>query len=149
MTSLLTDVGKSIPRQYHAPVETNNGTEAQNKALKYKYLPRKAISLSHVVTIISCQNNTKYLFLNFQMDPTYNTHVPSYLQGRPRSVILHSLAREEKARKTVSSNDITDTDNENGIFLVRGKSGYTHTGSQTGKPSHIKKCLCLTSSEWL
>ena len=129
-------------------METNNGTEAQNKALKYKYLPHKAISLSHVVTIIIEQflpeQHRKYLFLNFQMDPTYRaytTHVPSYLQGRPRNVILHCLAREEKARKTFSPNDITDTDNENGIFLVHGKSGYTHTvdfGSQTGKPS----CTC-------
>ena len=103
-------------------METNNGTEAQNKALKYKYLPRKAISLSHVVTIIIEQflpeQHRKYLFLNFQMDPTYRaytTHVPSYLQGRPRNVILHCLAREEKARKTFSSKDVT---NENGCLAV-------------------------------
>ena len=91
--------------QYHAAVETNNGTEAQNKALKYKYLPRKAVSLSNVVSIIIEQflpeQHRKYLFLNFQMDPTYRaytTHVPSYLQGRPRNVIIHCLEREERAR---------------------------------------------------
>ena len=36
------------------------------------------------------------------MDPTYrayNTHVPSYLQGCPRNVIIHCLVREEKAKK--------------------------------------------------
>ena len=107
-------------------METNNGTEAQNKALKYKYLPRKAISLSHVVTIIIEQflpeQHRKYLFLNFQMDPTYRaytTHVPSYLQGRQRNVILHCLAREEKARKTFSHNDITDTDKKRKVSTLR------------------------------
>ena len=129
-------------------METNNGTEAQNKALKYKYLPRKAVSLSHAVSIIIEQflpeQHRKYLFLNFQMDPTYRgytSHVPSYLQGRPRNVIIHCLEREEKARKTLSPEDITNTDSDNGIFSVRGKSGYTHTvdfGSQTGRPS----CTC-------
>lgn len=134
--------------QYHAAVETNNGTEAQNKALKYKYLPRKAISLSHVVTVIIDQflpeQHRKYLFLNFQMDPTYRaytTQVPGYLQGRPRNVILHCLAREEKARRTFTPNDVTDSDTDNGIFSVRGKAGYIHTvdfGMTTGKPS----CTC-------
>ena len=129
-------------------METNNGTEAQNKALKYKYLPRKAVSLSHVVSIVIEQflpeQHRKYLFLNFQMDPTYRaytTHVPNYLQGRPRNVIIHCLEREEKVRKTLSREDITDTDIENGIFSVRGKSGYTHTvdfGRQRGKPT----CTC-------
>ena len=129
-------------------METNNGTEAQNKALKYKYLPRKAVSLSHAVSIIIEQflpeQHRKYPFLNFQMDPTYRgytSHVPSYVQGRPRNVIIHCLEREEKARKTLSPEDITDTDSDNGIFSVRGKSGYTHTvdfGSQTGRPS----CTC-------
>ena len=78
------------------------------------------------------------------MDPTYRaytSHFPSYLQGRPRNVIIHCLEREEKARKTLSPEDITDTDSDNGIFSVRSKLGYTHTvdfGSQTGKPS----CTC-------
>lgn len=56
-------------------------------------------------------------------------------------MIIHCLEREEKAMKTLSPEDITDTDNDNGIFSVCGKSGYTHTvdfGSQTGKPS----CTC-------
>ena len=64
------------------------------------------MSLSHIVSIIVEQflpeQHRKYLFLNFQMDPTYrayNTHVPSYLQGRPRNVIIHCLVREEKAKK--------------------------------------------------
>ena len=122
-------------------METNNGTEAQNKALKYKYLPRKAVSLSHAVSIIiELEQHIKYLFLNFQMDPTYRgytSHVPSYLQGHPRNVIIHCLEREEKARKTLSPHclereekarkTLSPHDSDNGIFSVRGKSGYTHT----------------------
>ena len=56
-------------------------------------------------------------------------------------MIIHCLEREEKARKTLSPVDIIDTDNDNGIFSVRGKLGYTYTvdfGNQTGKPS----CTC-------
>ena len=134
--------------QFHAAVETNNGIEAQNKALKYAYLPRKAVCLSHIVNIIIEQflpeQHRKYLFLNFQMNPmyrAYSTHVPSYLHGRPRNVIIHCLEREQRARKTLSPEDIISVDSERGIFSVRGKSGYTHTvdfGTETEKPS----CTC-------
>lgn len=106
------------------------------------------MSLSQVVTAIVEQflpeHYRKYLFLNFQMDSTYRaytSYLPSYLQGRPRRVILHCLAREEKASKALSPNDVSCTDSKNGLFLVSGKSGYTHTvnfGTQTGKPS----CTC-------
>ena len=38
---------------YHAAVDTNNGVEAQNKLLKYKYFPRwKQITLPEVMTIL-------------------------------------------------------------------------------------------------
>ena len=79
-------------------METNNGIEAQNKSLKYKFLPRKPLSLSRVATVIIeeflPEQQHKYLFLNFLMDSTYrayNTHVPSYLQGRLKKIILHCL----------------------------------------------------------
>ena len=104
--------------------------------------------VSIIIEQFSPEQHRKYLFLNFQMDPTYRaytTHVPSYLQGRPRNVILHCLARDEKARKTLSPSDVTGTDIENGVFLVIGKSGTTHTvnfGRQTGKPS----CTC---KDWI
>ena len=48
---------------YHAYVNTNNGVEAQNRLLKYSYLPkRKHLSLSAVTRLISfyliCTGNT-------------------------------------------------------------------------------------------
>ena len=38
---------------YYAAVDTNNGTEALNKALKYSYLPkRKSLTLSGIATLL-------------------------------------------------------------------------------------------------
>ena len=40
-------------QEYHAAVDTNNGVEAHNKALKYSYLPkRKSTMLSAVATLL-------------------------------------------------------------------------------------------------
>ena len=53
------------------------------------------------------------------MDPTYrayNSHVPNYLQGHPKKVILHCLGREEKARRQLSEKDLLKADKENGVF---------------------------------
>ena len=137
---------------YHAAVETNNGIEAQNKALKYKFLSRKSVSLSCIATIILerflLEQHRNYLFLNFQMDPSYrayNTHIPPYLRGWPRNIILHCLGCEEKARKVLSSKNILKSDKEKGIFLVCGESGCTYTidfGKESGKPS----CTC---QDWM
>ena len=87
----------------------NNRIEAQNKALKYKFLPRTSISLSNVVTIIIIEQflpeqNRNYLFLNFQMDPTYRGYSSEVPTGHPKNnnIIVHCLSREEKARKTFS-----------------------------------------------
>ena len=129
-------------------METNNGIEAQNKILKYKFLPRKSQSLSSVATIIVEQflpeQHRKYLFLNFQMDPTYrayNSHVPNYLQGHPKKVILHCLGREEKARRQLSEKDLLEADEENGVFLVRGTLG-TNYKVDFGSLSHKPSCTC-------
>ncbi len=38
-------------KHYHGAVDTNNGTEALNKVLKYMYLPQtKSMTLSGIVT---------------------------------------------------------------------------------------------------
>ena len=40
-------------REYHAAVNTNNGTESQNKVLKYSYLPKKkTMTLSNITTML-------------------------------------------------------------------------------------------------
>ena len=132
-------------------METNNGIEAQNKILKYKYLPCKSFSLSNVATVIIDEflpeQHCKYLFLNFQMDSTYraySNHVPSYLQGRPKKVILHCLGREEKARKQFSEKDILESDEQDGVFLIQGNSG-TYT-VDFGKKTSVPSCTC---QDWI
>lgn len=78
------------------------------------------------------------------MDPTYrtyNSHVPNYLQGRPKKVILHCLGREEKARRQLSKKDLLETDEEKGVFLVRGTSGTNHK-VDFGCLNHEPRCTC-------
>ena len=98
------EVGDS---SYHAVVETNNGVETQNKALKYKFLPCKSASPSCIATIIiECfllEQHRNYLFLNFQIDPSYrayNTHTPPYLRGQPRNIILHCWDVKKRQAKS-------------------------------------------------
>ena len=92
---------------YHAAVDTNNGVEAQNKLLKYNYLPRrKQITLSEVMTILVetflPETYQKYLFQNYAMTTAYrpyNDIVPDFLRDRPRKVILHCMDRMRKSSK--------------------------------------------------
>jgi len=113
---------------HHAAVDTNNGVEAPNKALKCKFLPRKSESVSNIATIVVDQflpeQQINYLFLNMQMDPTYSaysTEVPAYLIGHPKKIILYCLKKEEKARSTLSEKDILEADQQNGNFCDQRK----------------------------
>ena len=119
--------------RYHAAVDTNNGTEAQNKLFKYSFLPRqKKIKLSSVINIIveqylpSCKQ--KYLFRNYQQLSSYRKYsstVPCYLHNRPRTVIIHCLNRKAKSEK-YNSNSVTDIQQDVGIFKVdTGSNQYT------------------------
>ena len=73
--------------------------EAQNKLLKYTYLPRKEnITLSELLTVVIDtylpESYQKYLFKNYQMSETcrsYGSFVPEFLRGHPKSVIIHCL----------------------------------------------------------
>uniref|UniRef100_A0A1X7TFT1 Uncharacterized protein n=1 Tax=Amphimedon queenslandica TaxID=400682 RepID=A0A1X7TFT1_AMPQE len=102
-------------RDYHAAIHTNNGTEAQNTVLKYSNLPkRKTLTLSRLLLYLKkiiCQMLTvKYKFLNFQQTPhyrSYNDGIPTYLQGRPKHVILHCLDRKGSSKKFIYD-DIKD-----------------------------------------
>jgi len=133
-------------------VDTNNGVEAQNKALKYKFLPRKSVSLFNVASIIVDQflpeQQRNYLFLNMQMDPTYraySTKVPAYLHGHPKKIIVHCPKKEEKARNTLSEKDIIEADQQNVNFVIKGKSGCIHKVN-SGKESGMPSCTC---QDWM
>lgn len=84
---------------FHAAVDTNNGTESQNKVLKYSYMPRKKnTSLSSIAaTLVENflpDSYRTYQMKNYMMSDQnrpYKTFVPTYLHNRPKAVILHCL----------------------------------------------------------
>ena len=128
-------------------MDTNNGVEAQNKVLKYKYLPKRKtnITLSYITSLLVDEvlpdMYQKYLFENYQMSSNYRTYkniVPEFLQDRPRNLILHCLERKQKSRKFCES-DIQCTDEKSGMFNVMGTTTYhIDFGVKSGKPS----CTC-------
>ena len=76
---------------------------------------------------------------------TYNhSVVPTYLQRRPRSTILHCLHRKASSNK-FCCNDIHDVDRQVGIFEVKGKNQTYKVdfGTSTGIPS----CTSLMAEE--
>lgn len=92
---------------YYAAVDTNNGTESLNKALKYSYLPkRKSLTLSGIASLLIDRFLPdmwqKYVFHNYKLSEEYRAYskdIPSYLKGRPKSVIFHCLERKAKCHK--------------------------------------------------
>ena len=118
-------------REYYVAVNINNGTEAQNKVLKYSYLP-KTMTLSSIATILVedylPDAQRKYVFQNFQQSPhcrSYDT-IPTYLHGHPRNVILHCLDRKGSSNK-FTSEDIEDVNAEQGVFSVHSSKGKVYT----------------------
>ena len=112
---------------YHAAVDTKNGTEALNKVLKYKYLPKqKHMTLSHVITSITGEFlpelHYKYVFKNFKQDDLYRSYnpsvVPPYLQGQPKQTILHCLHRKASSNKFTPS-DVCQVSPNCGKFEVK------------------------------
>ena len=138
---------------YHAAVDTNNGTEAQNKLLKYSYLPkRKKLSLSSIIVLLVQEflpdMHKKYLFENFKMTNNYRQYkdfVPNYLHDRPRSVIKHCLERKSNGQK-YAKEDVSCIDNTNGTFQVKG-TGNTHS-INFGKDSLEPSCTCKDWLKW-
>lgn len=138
-------------RDYHAAVNTNNGTEAQNKVLKYSYLPKKkTMTLSSIATILIedylPDAHRKYVFQNFQQSEhyrSYNENIPTYLQGCPRNVILHCLDRKGSSNK-FTSEDVQEIDAQRGLFSVHGSKDRVYTVN-FGSTSEDKmpNCTCI------
>ena len=118
---------------FHECINTNNGTESLNKALKYTYLPRarRATNLSGIVTtlveIFLPSLRQKYLFSNFEQSSAnrkYKDSIPTYLHNRPKGVILHCLDRKATSSQ-FKAEDVHLTTSE-GIFEVKsGDNTYT------------------------
>ena len=140
---------------YHAAVNTNNGTEALNKVLKYNYLPRKKnITLSTVCTILIesflPDAHQKYLCLNYMQSNqyrSYKSHVPDYLHDRPKGVIIHCLERKSKALK-YTEEDVQEH-KDDGVFTVRRSKGKMHTVRITANAEDdMPACTCVDWQQW-
>ena len=140
-------------KDYHAAINTNNGTESLNKVLKYNYLPRKKnITLSSMCAILIesflPDAHQKYVCLNCMQSSqyrSYKSHVPDYLRDRPRSTVVHCLERKSKALK-YGKEDIEVLDDKQGIFSVKDKTHRVRFGieSDDGMPS----CTCTDWQQW-
>ena len=131
---------------FHAAFETNNGIEAQNKVLKYSYLPhRKNSTLSCLVEILISNflpdSYEKYLFENYKMSSAYQDNIPKYLHGRPPMLIKHCLNRLEKAKRKFTTESFSSCAS-GGNFSLTSESSTHHIdfGLSNGQPS----CTCVT-----
>ena len=120
---------------FHECINTNNGTEALNKALKYTYLPRgqRSINLSKIVTLLVetflPALRQKYLFANFEqsnVNRRYKDEIPKYLHNKPKAVILHCLDRKASSA-CFCSDDITDIDATKRIFQINSTDAHQYT----------------------
>ena len=78
---------------------------------------------------------------------SYKSFIPDFLQGRPWSVIIHSLERRSKSLK-YTQEDVS-TDDEEGTFTVKGSNDKAHTvsfGTKSDNPT--PSCTCRDWVEW-
>ena len=80
-------------------VNTNNGTEAQNKLFKYEYLPRSVDKSVYGIAAILVESiipdsHGRYLEKNLKFSDEYgryNSRIPTYLHNRPPQFVKHCL----------------------------------------------------------
>ena len=75
---------------------------------------------------------------------SYNSVVPEFLRGWPRSVIIHCLQRMKKSQR-FTKKDVKCSNETNGLFHLKSQSGKVHVvdfGVMTSTPS----CTC---KDWI
>jgi len=90
----------------------------------------------------------KYQKENIAMSESYrlyNEFVPEYLQGRPRSVILHCLSRIRKADRF--TNESVEQMDGSGQFMVKSASGKQHT-LKFISDNNMPECTCKDWTRW-
>ena len=129
-------------------MDTNNGTESQNKVFEYSFLPRRQkVTLSNIMCIIveqylpSCKQ--KYLFNNYRQLSSYRMYkasITAYLHNRPRSVVIHCLNRMTKVNRYT----IQDTMEGDGIFEVLKDTGSKQTVNfGLAAEDKMPSCTCM------
>lgn len=75
---------------------------------------------------------------------SYNSVVPEFLRGRPKSLIIHCLQRMKKSQR-FTKKDVKCSNETNGLFHLKSQSGKVHVvdfGVMTSTPS----CTC---KDWI
>ena len=113
---------------------------------------QKSMILSGIVCLLIEQflpdAHHNYVLSNVKVTEWYRCYknfVPEYLCGRPRSVILHCLDQQTKARK-YDAKDVTPTTSK-GVFEVNKMNGSKHVvnfGCEASSPS----CTCKDWVRW-
>ena len=110
-------------------VTTNNGTEAQNKLIKYLYLPQSVdksvcgIATTIVESFIP-DSNRSYLEKNLNFSGAYgrfDTRIPPYLHNRPPQFIKHCLNSRFVAGEFTEA-DVTSVNFRKGHFNVKSSA---------------------------
>ena len=113
-----------------AALDTSNGTEAQNKVLKYKYMPKhRASTLSALVSLLVerflPEAQQSYVLPNLKAAEwyrRYNDFVKRFLRCRSRSVILHCLDQQSRSNK-YHDKDLMDGES---IHYTEERQGTVH-----------------------
>lgn len=90
----------------------------------------------------------KYVIQNLKASEWYRQYksfVPNFLRGRPRSLIIHCLERQARAKKYDETNIRCDP--QNGTFTILKQSNGSHTvnfGVDSSEPS----CTCKDWKKW-
>ena len=107
-------------------VNTNNGTEAQNKLFKYEYLPRSVDKSVYGIATMLVESfipdsHRRYLEKNLKFSDAYgryNSRIPTYLHNRPPQFVKHCLDSRFAAGEFTEA-DISSVNFQKGQFSVK------------------------------
>ena len=127
-------------------VNTNNGVEAQNRLLKYNYLPYSIDKSVYGIATMLVESFVpdsymSYCKMNMRQSEeyrSYNAMVPEYLHNRPPSFIKHCL-KSQFAAEEFRDKDIVCEDSRKGIFRVRSS---TEKGKHHTILLYVPSCTC-------
>ena len=107
-------------------VNTNNGTEAQNKLFKYEYLPRSVDKSVYGIATMLVESfipdsHRRYLEKNLKFSDAYgryNSRIPTYLHNRPPQFVKHCLDSRFAAGEFTEA-DVSSVNFLKGQFSVK------------------------------
>ncbi|XP_021348263.1 uncharacterized protein LOC110447122 [Mizuhopecten yessoensis] len=141
--------------RFNVSINTNNGIERQNLALKYEYLDmKKARTLSQLLTILVNKYlpdaYTRYKRKNIESSHLYRKYdesIPDFLHNRPKFVVQHCLKRWLDGQNIPDNYVDKLSDN---AFLVKSSAErglFFEVCLQTSDNS-LPSCQCMDWNNW-